>query len=227
MSLAMFVVTHHTISNPSILRVRQLPRKFFGRVTVWPKGPVGLGLRLRTLVEFQALRYTVALLPLIAVGFTWTGLALPLAQAPLFMLIVLWWVEMRVLRPSPAKRAKLIAPADAERGLDLLQTQARAALTRIAAGRQQRSGQLHLVIEQSELRLFAPLTYVTVQSDDGPEVVSLSAEECQIIRDTLFQDGMTVALLHRINSAQNVFLRDITLDTRSVSAHARLAAALA
>ncbi|WP_370401942.1 hypothetical protein [Sulfitobacter sp. JB4-11] len=223
----MLIVTHDTIRNPAILRVRQLPRKFFGRVTVWPKGPVGLRRMLRIMVEFQALRYTIALLPLVAVGFTWTGLALPLAQAPLFMLIILWWVEMRVLRTSPARRARMMDAAEAERGLDVLAVQARAILTRIAAGRDMRAGLLHLVIEQSELGLFAPLTYVSVQTDAGPEVVALTKAEREIIHSQLFQPPLTEQHLHRINTAQNTFLRDITLEARSVSAHARLAAALA
>lgn len=223
----MLILTHDTLRNPSILRVRQLPRRFFGRVTVWPKGPVGLSRVLRIVVEFQWLRYSVSLLPLVAIGLTWTGLALPLAQAPLLMLVVLWWVEMRLLRVPAAKRAGLIDLAEAERGLDLLRVQARAVLTQIAAGRGLRAGQLHLVVEQSELGIFTPLTYISIQADAGPEVLSLTPAERAIIENGLFQHPLTEQLLHRINQSQNVFLRDITLDTRAVSAHARLAAALA
>jgi hypothetical protein len=58
-------------------------------------------------------------------------------------------------------------------------------------------------------------------------VLRLTAQERQIIADRLFQPPMTEALLQRINQSQNTFLRDITLNTKGVSAHARLAAALA
>jgi len=222
----MLILTHDTLRNPSILRVRQLPRKFFGRVTVWPKGRIGLALLLRIFIEFQTVRYVLALLPLVIIGLVWRELALPLAQAPLLMLIVIWWIEMRLLRVPAAKRAGLIDAAEAERGLDLLRVQARTVLTQIAAGRDMQAGQLHLVVEQSELGILAPLTYVSVQSDEGPEVVSLDVSERDTLRKGLFQTPLTERLLQRINASQNVFLRDITLDARSVSAHARLAAAL-
>ncbi|SLN18036.1 hypothetical protein [Roseisalinus antarcticus] len=222
----MLILTRDTVRNPTILKVRQLPRKFFGRVTVWPKGKIGAGLFLRILAEFQTLRYSTALLPLIVIALIWNGTALPLSQAPLLMLVILWLVEMRLLRVPEKRRAGLIDAAEAERGLDLLQVQARQALTRIAAGRGLKAGQLHLVVEQSELRPFPPLTYVSVQSEDGPEVLDLAPEERQILRDTLFQPPLDERRLHTINSAQNVFLRDVALDARGVSAHARLSAAL-
>lgn len=223
----MLILTHDTVSNPAILKVRQLPRKFFGRVTVWPKGGTGVRRMLRIVIEFQWVRYSLSLLPLVLIGFTWNSMALPLAQAPIFMLLVLWFVEMRVLRVPAKKRSALIDAAEAERGLDLIRVQARSALTQIAAARGLNSGALHLVIEQSELAVFAPFTYVSVQSDVGPEVLRLSAAERAILENTLFQDTMTEGFLHRINQSQNTFLRDITLDTKGISAHARLAAALA
>ncbi|MEM8824441.1 MAG: hypothetical protein AAGF30_12585, partial [Pseudomonadota bacterium] len=83
------------------------------------------------------------------------------------------------------------------------------------------------VIEQSPLARIAPLTYVSVQSEEGPEVVSLTSDEVAIIRDGMFQAPLDERLLHRINAAENTFIREITLDARSVSAHARLEAALA
>ena len=222
----MLILTHGTLRNPAILQVRQLPRKFFGRVTPRLRR-LGWRGRLRILAEFQILRYLVTLLPLVVVGVTWTSAALPLAQAPLLMLILIWWVEMRVLRVPATRRAALIDVAEAERGLDLLRVQARAALTRIGAGRDLRGGVLHLVVEQSDLRGLPPLTYVTVQTEDGPAVLDLDPSEQAILRDTLFRPPLTERLLHRVNLSQNVFLRDITLDARQVSAHARLAAALA
>lgn len=223
----MFILTHDTLRNPAILQVRQLPRKFFGRVTVRPKAALGLGGRLRMFLEFQVVRYTLTLSPLIVIGSLWNVLALPLAQAPILMLVLIWWVEMRLLRVPPNRRARLIDAAEADKGLDLLKVQARDVLSRIAALREMRTGQLHLVVEQSELWHLSPLTYVTVQSEDGPEVLRLSEQERQIIEERLFQPPLDERLLQRINQSQNVFLRDIRFDAKGVSAHARLAAALA
>ena len=223
----MLIVTHDTLRNPAILKVRQLPRRFFGRVTVWPREGLGPGGFLRIVSEFQAMRYLLTLSPLLIVGLLWNVAALPLAQAPVLMIALIWWVEMRLLRVPPKRRAGLIPAAEADRGLDLLRVQARAALTRIAAGRGLRQGELHLVVEQSDLWHLPPLTYVSVQSEDGPEVLNLSAAERAIIADHLFQPPLTEKLLQRINQSRNVFLHDITLDARGISAHARLAAALA
>lgn len=222
----MLILTKDTLRNPSILKVRQLPRKFFGRVTVWPRGKIGLKLLLRITAEFQAVRYSLTLMPLIVIALIWTSTALPLSQAPILMLLIIWWVEMRLLRVPASKRAGLIDAVEAERGLDLLAVQARATLTRIAAHRGMRIGKLHLIIEQSELAAFTPLTYVSVQSEAGPKVLDLTSEERDMITAGLFQPPLNERLLQRINQSQNVFLRDIPLDSRAVSAHARLAAAL-
>jgi hypothetical protein len=223
----MLILTHSTLRNPAILKVRQLPRKFFGRVAVWPRQNVGFAGFLRLILEFQAVRYLLSLSPLIAIGLSWDAMALPMAQAPILMIAMIWWVEMRFLRVAKSRRPRLIEGAQAERGLDLLRVQSRAALTRIAAGRGMRQGQLHLVVEQSELWRLSPLTYVSVQSEDGPQVLRLSAEECRILHESLFQPPLTERQLQRINQSQGVFLRDIAFDARGVSAHARLAAALA
>ena len=223
----MLILTHDTLRNPAILKVRQLPRKFFGRVTVRPKARLGIMPRLRMIVEFQVVRYVLALSPLIAIGALWNVAALPIAQAPILMIALIWWVEMRLLRVPAKRRAALIDGAEADRGLDLLKVQARDVLTRIAALRRMRAGQLHLVVEQSELWHLAPLTFVTLQSDDGPEVLRLSAEERHIIEERLFRAPLSEALLQRINQSQNTFLRDVTFDAKGVSAHARLAAVLA
>jgi len=223
----MLILTHSTLRNPAILKVRQLPRKFFGRVAVWPRRHAGLGGFLRLIFEFQAIRYILTLSPFIFIGLSWNALALPMAQAPILMIFMIWWVEMRFLRVPKSRRPQLIEGAQAERGLDLLRVQSRAALTKIAAARGMRQGQLHLVIEQSDLWRMTPLTYVSVQSDEGPEVLRLSKAEQEILRQTLFQPPLTERQLQRINQSQSVFLRDITFDARGVSAHARLAAALA
>lgn len=223
----MLIVTHSTLRNPAILKVRQLPRKFFGRVAVWPRGQLGFGGLMRLVIEFQAVRYALSLSPLILIGLSWNAMALPMAQAPILMIAMIWWVEMRFLRVPKSRRARLIEGAEAERGLDLLRVQARSALTKIAAARELKRGSLHLVVEQSELWRLPPFTYVTVQSEDGPEVLRLSASERDILTQTLFQPPLTEKLLQRINQSQGIFIRDIAFDARGVSAHARLAAALA
>lgn len=223
----MHILTHTTLRNPAILKVRQLPRKFFGRVAVWPRGPLGVGTFLRLIIEFQAVRYVLTLSPFIFIGLSWNALALPMAQAPILMIFMIWFVEMRILRVSKVRRPKLMEGAQAERMIDLLRVQSRAALTQIAAAREMKRGELHLVVEQSELWRLAPLTFVSVQSDEGPEVVRLSTTEQEIITQTLFQPPLTEKVLQRVNQSQGIFLRDITFDARGVSAHARLAAALA
>lgn len=223
----MLILTHSTIRNPAVLKVRQLPRKFFGRVAVWPRERLGFGGVVRLWFEFQAIRYILTLSPFIFIGLSWNAMALPMAQAPILMIGMIWWVEMRLLRVPKSRRAKLIEGADAERAMDLLRVQARAALTRIAALRDMKRGELHLVVEQSELWRISPLTYVTVQSDVGPEVLDLDAAEREAIADLLFQPPLSEKLLQRVNQSEGIFLRDITFDARGVSAHARLAAALA
>lgn len=223
----MLIVTHTTLRNPAILKVRQLPRKFFGRVAVWPRGKIGFGRLMRLVIEFQAVRYVLSLSPLILIGLSWEAMALPMAQAPILMIAMIWWVEMRFLRVPKSRRARLIEGAQAERGLDLLRVQGRNALSKIAAARGMKHGALHVVVEQSDLWRLPPLTYVSVQSQDGPEVLQLSTAERKILTQTLFQDPLDEKLLQRINQSQGVFLRDITFDARGVSAHARLAAALA
>ncbi|MEM7490233.1 MAG: hypothetical protein AAF390_14020 [Pseudomonadota bacterium] len=223
----MLIVTHDTVRNPDILEVRQLPRKFIERVTVWPKRRLGWGEFLRIVAEFRPVRYGMWLLPLAVIALIWQGTALPLSQAPVPMVILIWWIEVRVLRVPEGKRGDLIDPDAAARGLDLLKVQGRAVLTRIAAGRALRAGELRLVVEQSPLAKLAPLTYVSVQAEAGPEVVALTEAERAIIEEGLFQPPLDERLLHRINSAEDEFLREVTLDARSVSAHARMEAALA
>ena len=57
-------------------------------------------------------------------------------------------------------------------------------------------------------------------------MVSLTVREREIIGQGLFQATLTERLLLQINQSQNVFLRDIILEARAISAHARLGAAL-
>ena len=221
----MLILTRDTLRNPGILDVRQLPRRVFGRVTPWPRD-LTAGHLARMMAEFQALRFALPLLPLVGAMVIWPNMALALAQAPPLMIAAIWFAETRVLRVPPNARAGLIDPAEAERGLDLLRVQGRAALTRIAAGRALRAGELRLVVEQSDLARLSPLTYVSVQSEDGPEVLDLTRAEREVLLRELFRPPLTEALLQRINQSSGTFLREVALDARGVSAHARLAAAL-
>jgi hypothetical protein len=135
--------------------------------------------------------------------------------------------EMKLMRLTPEARAALIPEAEADRALDLWRVRARLILTRIAAGRGLAAGTLHLVAEQSELARIAPLTFVSVQWDEGPEVLALTGAEIALIGETLFAPGLDERLMQRVNLRDGVFLRDEGLDLRSVSAHARLAAMMA
>jgi hypothetical protein len=220
----MFIVSPDTILNTGALDMSSVPRRFLSRVTLWPRRGAGPGLVARMVFEVELLRYLAALLPFGIAALIWQESALAIAQAPLLMFLVVYGVEMRFLRLLPAAREKLIDPAEADRGLDLLRVRALSILTRIAARRGLSQGALHLVIEQSDMARVAPLTLVSVQSDEGPEVLRLDAEEEALIRDTLFQPPLTERQLHLINLAQDEQLRDLSLDLRSVSAHARLAA---
>jgi len=219
----MFVVTRDTVLNPSALQMRSLPRRFLGRVTLWP-ARAGAGLWLRVVLEVEIWRYLLALAPFAVAAVVWPDYAIGIAQAPLPMLIVLYLVEIRVLRVPRERRAALMERAEIDRGLDLLRTRAVQILTRIAAGRGIAEGALHLVIEQSDMWRVPPLTYVSVQSEAGPAILDLVPEERALIADTLFQPPLTEARLLRLNVADGTHLRDIAFEAGRVSAHARLAA---
>lgn len=219
----MFIVTPDTVLNRSALEMRRLPRRFLGRVTLWPAGG-GFGLWGRVLLEVELWRYLLALVPFAAAAVIWPDYAIGIAQAPLPMLIVVYLVESRLLRVPKDRRAALMDRAEIDRGLDLLRARAAKLLTRIAAGRGLAEGRLHLVIEQSDMWRVPPLTYVSVQSEAGPEILRLSRAERAMIRDGLFQPPLTEAMLQRLNIADGEQIRDIAFETGRVSAHARLAA---
>ena len=150
---------------------------------------------------------------------------MPLAQAPILMVLLIGVVEMRLLRLSPRARAALCTETEAARVLDLLSARGRTILTRIAAARDLGPGRLHLVVEQSELARIAPLTYVSLQHepDEGrPAVLALTAAEEGMIRSTLMSGDLGEAALWRANARTGEMLRMVTLDTAAVSAHARL-----
>lgn len=222
----MLVLTKDTLLNPAILKTRSIPRRFLGRVSVWPRG-AGAGAWARLILEAQFLRYLVALTPLILLMFIWEDGALAMAHAPLPMVALIIFVEMRVLRISEAARQRLLPEDVAAARLDTVGFRARRILRDIAARRGIEAGDLHLVIEQSDLARVAPLTLVTVQSDTPrPEVLDLSPEDRALVADTLFDAELTERDLHLANLSQKTFLRSFRQEARAVSAHARLAARL-
>lgn len=223
----MFVLSPTTVVNPNALEIRSAPRRFLGRIAILPARGASPGLILRLLFESQPLRFVGSLTPFIAAMFVWKDLALPIAQAPLAMIILITIVEMRILRLNDTQRAALCSPENATETLDRLRFSAQAVLSRIAARQEIAEGVLHLVVEQSELARIAPLTLVSVQrSDPEPELLALDAEECRLIREELFEhDGERK--LQRTNLSQDEFLRSFDLDPRGVTAHTRLAARLA
>lgn len=219
----MFILTPDTIWNPGALEMRQVPRRVFGRVMIFPRRGAGVGLWLRLIFEIEVLRYLVALLPFLLGAVLFPRYALAISQAPLPMLIVVYLFEAKVLRLSRPAAKALASEAEVERGLDLLRVRAVAVLSKIAAGRGMAEGRLHLVVEQSEMWRMPPLTLVSVQSEAGPEVMRLSVDERALLAG-LFDDGFSERDLLRVNLAAGACLRDVAFDVRGVSAHARLAA---
>lgn len=221
----MLIVSDTTISNRGVLETRSLPKKFLGRVQLVPRRG-GAGLWLRLIVEMQLVRYLSALLPFVAIPLMSRDLALPVTQAPLAMLIVIAFVEMKVLRLSKAGRARAVDADEAARRLDTLAFRGRACLRRIAARQGIAEGELRLVVEQSELARIAPLTLVSVQTDrPGPRLLTLDAGDRAALAD-LFAEGLSERDLLAVNHREDLYIRDIAQEARAVSAHARLAAAL-
>jgi hypothetical protein len=221
----MLIVSDTTIANRRVLETRALPKKFFGRVQLVPKG-AGVGLWLRLIVEMQLLRYLAALLPFVAIPLLSRDLALPVTQAPLAMLVVIALVEMKVLRLSKAARARAVGEDEAARRLDTLAFRARSALRLIAARQGIAEGELRLVIEQSELARIAPLTLVSVQcAQPAPRLLSLDMADRAALAG-LFDAALSERDLLAVNNREDRYIRDIAQEARAVSAHARLAAAL-
>lgn len=222
----MLIVTDATISNRGVLETRSLPKKFLGRVQLVPRR-AGMGLWLRLVVEIQILRYLSALLPFVAIPLMSRDLALPVTQAPLAMLVVIAFVELKVLRLSKAARARVVDEDEAARRLDALAFRAKACLRRIAARHEIAEGDLRLVIEQSELARIPPLTLVSVQTaTPEPRLLALDEGDRAVLRDGLFDADLTERDLLAVNHRDDLYIRDIAQEARAVSAHARLAAAL-
>lgn len=221
----MFIVTPDTVWNPAALETRQVPKRMLGRIAVLPRRGGGVGLWARLIFEVQVLRFTAALAPFVAAMFIWRDLALPIAQAPLAMVLVIGFVELKVLAVSRDRRAALMPADRAAATLDAFRFRAMAILTRIAARRGMTGGEITLVVEQSEIARVPPLTLVSVQQGGAdPAILPLDTGDRAVIRETLFDAELSERQLHRVNQRDNEFLRSATLETRSVSAHARMAA---
>ncbi|GLS88547.1 hypothetical protein GCM10010873_35210 [Cypionkella aquatica] len=222
----MLIVTQETTMNQGVLDASSLPKKFFGRVLILPRG-ARFGQWLRLIVEIQALRYGVTLLPFALTPFFLRDLALPVMEAPALMLALVAFVELKVLRLSKSARSAAITEDEAARRLDTLTFRARACLRRIAARHGLSEGQLRLVVEQSELARFPPMTLVSVQSETpAPQVLSLDAKDRVVLENGLFDADFTERDLLVMNQRDDIYLRDIAQETRAVSAHSRLAAFL-
>lgn len=221
----MLVVTPKTVLNPVVLETTVVPRKFFGRALPRPsRAPASL--RLRLLVEIQFLRFMVALVPFCIPMLIWPQSAAPISQAPLAMLVLIGISETYVLRLTQGQRTRLMSEAEAETIQDNLRFRGQAALRKIAARKGIENGQIKLVVEQSDLARITPLTFVSVQAEaPKPHVLTLDEGDREAL-DNLFDDELSERELHRSALRLGRMLQVIALETRSVSAHARLAAAL-
>lgn len=221
------VITPSTVSNRSALRIRKVPRALIGfGLGMTPRGAITGSLYWRMVMEMSFLRYCLALSPFPLLMLILPDHALVIGQAPALMFLAVYLVESRVLSVDNAeRRRKLMDPEEAERGTDALKVRGREVLTRIAAKRGLQAGELHLVVEQSSLARVAPMTLVSVQrAEPEPEVLDLSEEEQALIHEGLFDRDLTEKHMHTCSLALGRFLHDVTLEARSVSAHARLEA---
>ncbi len=220
-----YVVTPCAVLRPTALRGRKAPRPLLpaGLALVPRARPFGREAR-RLLFQHAFARYVTALLPFPVAMIIWPELALPISQAPLLMLILVLFIETSVIAiGSPEKRRALASRDEIARVTDLLQARARDLLTGIAARRNLAAGTLHLVVEQSGMARVPPFTLVSLQWETG-EVLDLDAEEQALLETGLMDTDLTEQRLHLVNIATDTFMRATSLDARTVSAHARLAA---
>ncbi|MBT8456089.1 MAG: hypothetical protein HKO95_16395 [Rhodobacteraceae bacterium] len=222
----MFILAPSNLTNPAALEARSLPKQIFGRATmIFPKGLFARRVYWRMVFDYSLTRYLIALAPFPVAMVIWPHLALPISQAPLLMFLMVWIFESRLLSIPKNQRPALADDDEIGRVLDLLSVRGRALLTRIAADRGIEAGELHFVVEQSEMARVPPLTFVSVQHEaDTPQLLDLSADEQERIEETLFEGELTEARLLRVNFAQSTFLRQVVLDPRTISAHARMMA---
>jgi len=219
-----------TVANRDALRIRKVPTQRLGRgFQVVPRGTVLSKVFWRILLDQSAPRYAIVLAPFPIAMLIRPDLALAISQAPLLMFALVYIVESQVLSvPTPDKRRALLSEDEVASRVDRLGLRARDVLGRIAAGRQIADARLHLVVEQSSLRRVPVLTLVSVQrpgeGGDRPSLLDLTPAERAMIAERLFDTDLTEGDLHLANTVQNVFLRDIPFEARSVSAHDRLMA---
>lgn len=222
-----FVLTPTTVANPGLLAGGTPPRKVLGRgFGLFPRRLMLDRAFWRLLLEYSLLRYVVALSPFGLAMLVWPELALPISGAPLLMFLVVLFIEGNVLSYStPEKRRRLLDEAAIARGLDLFGHRAQSLLARIAADRDMAEGTLTLVVEQSPMARVAPFTAISLQAErPGSPFLDLDAGERRLLAGGLFDEAFTERDLQRINLAQNVFLRAASLEARTLSAHARMAA---
>lgn len=223
----MIIVSPSTIWNATALETRTIPKRVLGRVTILPHAGLSIGTVLRLIFEVQVLRYVLPLVPFVIAMFVWPDLALPIAQAPILMMMVIAFCEMRLLAVGRDDREKLISESEMASTLDALRFNATRVLTRLAARRGLTGGELLLVIEQSQLARITPLTLVSIQQrEPAPIVLTLDAEERRMIREEVFDDQLTERKLHLVGLRENETLRTISLNIATISAHARMTALL-
>ena len=223
----MFIVSPSTVYNSSALETRSVPKRMIGRISIIPGRGASWRLVARLLFEVQVLRFFAALTPFIIAMFVWPHLALPISQAPIPMLFLIYFVETRVFNMSKDKRKELISDDATDRILDALQFNAKRLLTRIAARKGLQEGELHLVIEQSELARVPVLSLVSVQmAGNAPVVVDLDTPECAMIRENLFDAQVSEEDLHLVTLKEGRNLRSVAIEVADISAHARMAALL-
>lgn len=225
--MAVFVLTPETVWNPKAFKIKSAPRKLVGRMPILPKPDAGWALMTRAILDRDVLRYMLALLPFVVAAIAFPNTALPISQAPLFMLLVVGIIELRVLRVPRSRRARVTTEDAAARTLDALGFRARGVLSKIAASRGATLGEFYLVIDQSDLSISPALTVVSVQTEhETTRILSLSPAEREIIETDLFDADLTDHDLLLANLRDNTFMRSFAFDARGVTAHARLAAIL-
>lgn len=224
-----FVVTPMTVRSVARLHLKRVGAQMLGRgFRVVPRGPGTGGVFGRILFDQAPFRYCVALSPFPIAMLARPDLALAISQAPLLMFAIVVLIESSVLAIStPAKRKRLIAAAEAARGLDMLQQRSVDVLSRLAAGRDLRTERLHLVVEQSGLARVPVLTLVSVQQEgaapgERPRLLNLDAAEREMVVARLFDDALDESLLHTINLYENKYVRVTPFEASAVTAHARL-----
>lgn len=223
----LFLVTPATVSNPRVLRGGQPPKKILGGLSsVFPRGLMLSPIWWRLALEYPLLRYSFALSPFPVAMLIWPDLALPISGAPLLMFIFINFIEGELLSYSSRERREKVLPeAESARRMDLFRHRARALLTRIAAARDLREGELVLVVEQSAMAPVPPITVISLQWAAEPSpVLDLDTDEQSLVLSQLFGPDLTERDFHKVSLRENLFLHAVSLDARSISAHARMAA---